>query len=65
MIFDMNTTMRLSAIRYGSFAGFFALDVANRTLQKKLDREKVDSEYKARAGVKVVAYKSMGIEIDI
>lgn len=56
-----NATARLSAIRYGSFAGFFALDVANRTLQKKLDREKVDSEYKARAGVKVVAYKSMGI----
>lgn len=55
-----NATARLAAIRYGSFAGFFALDVANRTLQKKLDREKLDKESKARAGVKVVAVRRMG-----
>lgn len=51
--------MRLNAIRYGSFAGFFALDVFNRTVQKKLDREKTGKEAKARAEVKVVALKRM------
>ena len=60
MIFDMNATLRLNAIRYGSFAAFFALDVVNKTMQKKLDREKVDREGKARAGVKVVAVRRMG-----
>lgn len=52
MIFDMN------AIRYGSFAVFFALDVITKTMQKGLNDElqkENNPEIKARAGVHVVA----------